>query len=145
MIEIPIINKSKYELPDYATIGSSGVDLVANIDNVVFITPGNRYLIPTGLFVAIPDGYELQIRSRSGLSSKYGIVVVNSPGTIDSDYRGEIKVILTNISCEDYIIKPGDKIAQMVLAKCEKLKWSLTNNLPSTERAAGGFGSTGLK
>lgn len=146
-MKISIINKSKYELPDYATIGSAGVDLIANLAIPYRIYPHEQVLIPTGLFVAIPEGYELQIRSRSGLTLKHGIVVANSPGTVDSDFRGEVGVILTKINTEEdsYVINPGDKIAQMVLAKVEKIKWEVVKQLPETSRGDGGFGSTGQK
>lgn len=144
MIEIPIISK-RFDVPDYATIGSSGVDIRADIQDVLTIPPHETRLIPTSFYVAIPEGYELQIRSRSGLALKHGIIVANSPGTIDSDYRGELGVILLNTSNEEYVVNPGEKIAQMVLAKYEKIQWKVTNNLPSTDRGEGGFGSTGIK
>ncbi len=144
MIEIPIISK-RFDVPDYATIGSSGVDIRADIQDVLTIPPHETRLIPTSFYVAIPEGYELQIRSRSGLALKHGIVVAQGIGTIDSDYRGELGVILLNTSNKEYVINPGEKIAQMVLAKCEKIQWRFTNNLPSTNRGEGGFGSTGIK
>lgn len=140
IVEIPIINKSNYELPSYATIGSAGVDVQAT--EAVRILPHETKLIPTNFYVAIPEGYELQIRSRSGLALKYGIVVAQGIGTIDSDYRGNLGVILLNTSNHEYIVRVGDKIAQMVLAKCEKIKWKVIDNLPSTDRGEGGFGST---
>ena len=145
MIEVAIINQSAFELPAYATEGAAGLDVRANITDPLVITPLERQLIPTGLFVAIPLGYEIQIRPRSGLAFKHGITVLNTPGTIDADYRGEIKVLLINLSNTSFTIEPGERIAQMVLAKHETLSWKTTDILPSTERGAEGFGSTGLK
>lgn len=145
MIEVAIINQSTFELPTYATEGAAGLDIRANISEPIVLKPLERLLIPTGLFVAIPLGYEIQIRPRSGLAFKHGITVLNTPGTIDADYRGEIKVLLVNLSNTSFTIEPGERIAQMVLAKHETLSWKTTDILPSTERGAGGFGSTGLK
>ncbi len=145
MIEVAIINQSAFDLPAYATEGAAGLDIRANITEAVVLSPLERQLIPTGLFVAIPMGYEIQIRPRSGLAFKHGITVLNTPGTIDADYRGEIKVLLVNLSNEPFSIDPGERIAQMVLAKHETLSWKTTEELPSTERGAGGFGSTGVK
>ncbi len=145
MIEVAIINQSAFDLPAYATEGAAGLDIRANITEAVVLSPLERQLIPTGLFVAIPMGYEIQIRPRSGLAFKHGITVLNTPGTIDADYRGEIKVLLVNLSNEPFSIEPGERIAQMVLAKHETLSWKTTEQLPSTERGAGGFGSTGVK
>ncbi len=145
MIEVAIINQSAFDLPTYATEGAAGLDIRANITEAVVLSPLERQLIPTGLFVAIPMGYEIQIRPRSGLAFKHGITVLNTPGTIDADYRGEIKVLLVNLSNEPFSIEPGERIAQMVLAKHETLSWKTTEELPSTERGAGGFGSTGVK
>ena len=145
MIEVEIVNQSAFELPAYATEGAAGLDIRANTTEPIVITPLERQLIPTGLFVAIPLGYEIQIRPRSGLAFKHGITVLNTPGTIDADYRGEIKVLLVNLSNTSFTIEPGERIAQMVLAKHETLSWKTTDILPSTERGAGGFGSTGLK
>lgn len=145
MIEVAIINQSAFDLPAYATEGAAGLDIRANITEAIVLSPLERQLIPTGLFVAIPMGYEIQIRPRSGLAFKHGITVLNTPGTIDADYRGEIKVLLVNLSNEPFSIEPGERIAQMVLAKHEKLSWKTTEELPSTERGAGGFGSTGVK
>jgi dUTP pyrophosphatase len=145
MIEVAIINQSAFELPAYATEGAAGLDIRANTPEPIVLAPLERQLIPTGLFVAIPLGYEIQIRPRSGLAFKHGITVLNTPGTIDADYRGEIKVLLVNLSNISFTIEPGERIAQMVLAKHEILSWKTTNALPSTERGAGGFGSTGLK
>jgi dUTP pyrophosphatase len=145
MIEVAIINQSAFDLPAYATEGAAGLDIRANITEAVVLSPLERQLIPTGLFVAIPMGYEIQIRPRSGLAFKHGITVLNTPGTIDADYRGEIKVLLVNLSNEPFSIEPRERIAQMVLAKHETLSWKTTEELPSTERGAGGFGSTGVK
>ena len=145
MIEVAIINQSAFELPAYATEGAAGLDIRANTTEPIVLAPLERLLIPTGLFVAIPLGYEIQIRPRSGLAFKHGITVLNTPGTIDADYRGEIKVLLVNLSNISFTIEPGERIAQMVLAKHETLSWKPTDALPSTERGAGGFGSTGLK
>ena len=145
MIEVAIINQSAFDLPAYATEGAAGLDIRANITEAVVLAPLERQLIPTGLFVAIPMGYEIQIRPRSGLAFKHGVTVLNTPGTIDADYRGEIKVLLVNLSNEPFSIEPGERIAQMVLAKHETLSWKTTEELPSTERGAGGFGSTGVK
>ena len=145
MIEVAIINQSAFELPAYATEGAAGLDIRANISEPIILKPLERQLIPTGLFVAIPLGYEIQIRPRSGLAFKHGITVLNTPGTIDADYRGEIKVLLVNLSNGAFNIEPGERIAQMVLAKHEVLSWNTTTELPFTERGAGGFGSTGIK
>jgi dUTP pyrophosphatase len=143
MIEVEIINQSAFDLPAYATEGAAGLDIRANITEAVVLSSLERQLIPTGLFVAIPLGFEIQIRPRSGLAFKHGITVLNTPGTIDADYRGEIKVLLVNLSNTPFSIEPGERIAQMVLAKHETLSWKRTEELPSTERGAGGFGSTG--
>jgi dUTP pyrophosphatase len=145
MIEVAIINQSAFDLPAYATEGAAGLDIRANITEPIVLAPLERQLIPTGLFVAIPMGYEIQIRPRSGLAFKHGITVLNTPGTIDADYRGEIKVLLVNLSNAAFTIEPGERVAQMVLAKHEVLSWKTTQELPSTERGAGGFGSTGVK
>ncbi len=145
MIEVEIINQSAFDLPAYATEGAAGLDIRANITEAVVLSPLERQLIPTGLFVAIPMGYEIQILPRSGLAFKHGITVLNTPGTIDADYRGEIKVLLVNLSNAPFSIEPGERIAQMVLTKHETLSWKTTEELPSTERGAGGFGSTGVK
>lgn len=145
MIEVAIINQSAFELPAYATEGAAGLDVRANITEPIVLAPLERLLIPTGLFVAIPLGYEIQIRPRSGMAFKHGVTVLNTPGTIDADYRGEIKVLLVNLSNTSFTVEPGERIAQMVLAKHETLSWKTTDVLPCTERGAGGFGSTGLK
>lgn len=145
MMEIKIINKSSHELPGYATSASAGLDLRANIDSPVTLKPLERTIIPTGLFMEIPNGYEAQIRPRSGLAAKNGITVLNSPGTIDADYRGEIKVILINLSAETFIINNGDRIAQMVIAKHEQAMLVESASLEESARGDGGFGSTGKK
>ena len=142
-IRVRIVNASQNSLPDYATSGSSGVDIRAHLEQPIIIKPSERILVPTGLFVEIPVGYEIQIRPRSGLAIKQGITCLNTPGTIDADYRGEIKVILINLSAEEQTIQPGDRIAQMVLQKVERIEWQATAHLENTERGAGGFGSTG--
>ena len=142
-MKIKIINRSKNQLPSYATEASSGMDLRANIDNNIVLEPGKRELIPTGLFVEIPVGYEAQIRPRSGLAIKKGITVLNAPGTIDADYRGEICIILINLSEEDFLIKNGDRICQMVIVKHERAEWLNVEMLEETDRGKGGFGHTG--
>ena len=144
-MEIKIVNKSAYPLPEYATALSAGLDLKANITEPVTLKPLERVLVPTGLFIALPEGTEAQVRPRSGLAAKYGITVLNSPGTIDADYRGEIKVILVNLSNEPFVINPGERIAQMVVARFERAQWVEVQELDSTERGEGGFGSTGRK
>ena len=144
-MQIKIINKSDYALPSYETKGSAGLDLRANIDNPVVLQPLDRALIPTGLFMELPVGYEAQIRPRSGLALKKGITVLNSPGTVDSDYRGEVGVILINLSSVDFTINPGDRIAQMVIAKHEQAEWVEVDGLSSTERGEGGYGHSGDK
>lgn len=143
MIEVKVINKSGFELPAYATPQSAGVDLKAHIEEAVNLAPMQRMVIPTGLCIALPVGYEAQVRPRSGLALKHGITVLNSPGTIDADYRGEIGVILINLSDKDFTINPGERIAQLVLAKHEQIDWKLTDILDETERGAGGYGHTG--
>ena len=142
-MKIQIINNSKHALPQYATPLSAGMDLRANLDNPVTLKPLERCLIPTGLSIALPDGYEAQVRPRSGLALKKGITVLNSPGTIDADYRGEIRVILINLSAEDFVIEDGERIAQMVIARHEQAEWEAVEVLNETERGAGGFGHTG--
>ena len=144
-MEIKIVNKSAYPLPEYATALSAGLDLKANITEPVTLKPLERVLVPTGLFIALPEGTEAQVRPRSGLAAKHGITVLNSPGTIDADYRGEIKVILVNLSNEPFVINPGERIAQMVVARFERAQWVAVQELDSTERGEGGFGSTGRK
>ena len=140
-----IINKSKHDLPRYETECSAGMDLRANLDNSVTIMPLERVLIPTGLFISLEEGYEAQVRPRSGLAFKKGITVLNAPGTIDADYRGEIGVLLVNLSNEPFIVENGERIAQMVIAKHERVEWNPVNELSETARGAGGFGSTGVK
>ncbi len=140
---IKIINNSDNPLPAYATSGSSGMDVSAFLDETVCIKPMERQLIPTGLFLEIPQGFEVQIRPRSGLAIKQGITCLNTPGTIDADYRGEIKVILINLSAEEQTIRSGDRIAQMVLQKVEKINWQPVTSINETTRGAGGFGHTG--
>ena len=142
-IEVKIINKSSNELPGYTTVGSSGMDIRANLDIPRTLKSLERALIPTGIFVELPQGYEMQIRPRSGLAIKHGITCLNTPGTIDADYRGEIKIILINLSQEEQVIHPGDRIAQMVMQKIEKAEWKPVDHLEVTERNAGGFGHTG--
>lgn len=142
-IEVKIINQSNNALPDYATIGSAGMDVRAHLEVPFTMQPFERAMIPTGLFVEIPKGYEIQVRPRSGLAIRQGITVLNTPGTIDSDYRGEIKIILINLSQEAQVIQPGDRIAQMVLQQVEQVKWIPAEQLEITERGAGGFGHTG--
>jgi dUTP pyrophosphatase len=142
-IQIKIVNTSANPLPQYATKGASGMDIRAALDIPLTLQPLERNLIPTGLFVEIPQGYEIQIRPRSGLAIKQGITCLNTPGTIDSDYRGEIKIILINLSSEEQVINPGDRIAQMIIQKTERAEFEQVEILNNTERAAGGFGHTG--
>ena len=142
-MQVKIINQSHHALPGYETTASAGMDLRANLDVSIIVKPMQRILIPTGLFIELPVGYEAQVRPRSGLAFKFGVTVLNSPGTIDADYRGEIKVILINLSDTDFEIKDGERIAQMVVANHERVEWNQANELLSTERGAGGFGSTG--
>lgn len=144
MTNVKIVNKSRHQLPAYSTPYSAGMDLHANIDGTLTLHPSERKLIPTGLYIALPQGYEAQVRPRSGLALKHGITVLNSPGTIDSDYRGEICVILINLGSEPFEIKDGDRIAQMVIATHETVQWSETDILDPTERDSGGFGHTGI-
>ncbi len=142
-VPIHIVNQSKNPLPEYATQGSAGMDIRANLDAPLTLKPLERFLVPTGLFIQLPEGFEAQMRPRSGLAIKQGITCLNSPGTIDSDYRGELKVILINLSDTNQVIQPGDRIAQMVIAKTEKADLILVQHLNETERGAGGFGHTG--
>ena len=142
-MKVQIINQSKHPLPQYATEQSAGVDLRANLDEPVVLKPLERCLIPTGLFISLPKGFEAQVRPRSGLAIKHGIGVLNSPGTIDADYRGEIRVILVNLSSEAFTIQDGKRIAQMVIARHEQVEWEQVEILDETERGAGGFGHTG--
>ena len=143
MITVPIINESPYDLPSFATVNSAGVDLRANSANPITLGPLERTIIGTGLKMALPEGFEAQVRPRSGLAAKHGLSVLNAPGTIDADYRGEIGVILVNLSNESFTVQPGERIAQLVIAKYEQVRWNLQNTLDTTERGAGGFGSTG--
>ena len=142
---INIINKSGHALPNYETIASAGMDLRATITEPITLKPLERAIIKTGLFIALPIGYEAQVRPRSGLAAKNGITVLNSPGTIDADYRGEIGVILVNLSNQDFVIQNGERIAQMIIAKHERAEWIEVQELTETSRAEGGFGSTGVK
>ena len=144
-MKIRIVNKSTNALPQYATSQSAGIDLRANLAEPVVLKPMERKLIPTGLFIELPEGYEAQIRPRSGLALKHGITVLNTPGTIDADYRGEIGVILINLSNEDFTIEHGERICQMVIARHEQAEWIQVEELNETERGAGGFGHTGKK
>ncbi len=145
IMDVKIINHSRHSLPEYATDRSAGVDLRANIDSPIILKPLERILVKTGLFIELPEGYEAQIRPRSGLALKKGITILNSPGTIDSDYRGEIGVILINLSQEEFVIEDGERICQMVIAAHEHVKWIESGLLEETERGAGGFGHTGKK
>ena len=142
-MQVKIVNKSKHSLPEYATALSAGMDLRANMDEPVTLRPLQRSLIPTGIYIQLPEGYEAQIRPRSGLAVKYGISIVNSPGTIDADYRGEIRVILVNLSSEDFIVNDGERICQMVIAQHAKVGWEQVDDLDETKRGTGGFGHTG--
>ena len=142
-MKIRIINKSKHVLPTYATKAAAGLDLRANLDSPITLKSLERTLVPTGLFMELPVGFEAQVRPRSGLAAKNGLTVLNSPGTIDADYRGEIKVILVNLSNDDFVINDGERVAQLVIAKHEQAEWVEVQELIETERGAGGFGSTG--
>lgn len=144
-MKINIINTSQHALPNYETIASAGMDLRANLSEPIVLEPLQRALIPTGLFIELPIGYEAQVRPRSGLALKKGITCLNSPGTVDADYRGEIGVILANLSNETFVVENGERIAQMVIAKHERAEWVEVEVLSETERGAGGFGSTGVK
>ena len=144
-IQLKVINQSEHALPEYATILSAGLDLKANLSESILLKPLQRTLIPTGLFIELPAGFEAQIRPRSGLAFKHGLTVLNSPGTIDADYRGEIKVLLVNLSEADFIVNNGERIAQMVIAKHEQIIWEPVIQLEKSDRGAGGFGSTGIK
>ena len=144
-IQLKVINQSEHALPEYATILSAGLDLKANLSESILLKPLQRTLIPTGLFIELPAGFEAQIRPRSGLAFKHGLTVLNSPGTIDADYRGEIKVLLVNLSEADFIVNNGERIAQMIIAKHEQIIWEPVIQLEKSNRGAGGFGSTGTK
>lgn len=142
-MKVKIVSQSKHELPSYETIASAGMDLRANLDKEIVLQPLDRVLVPTGLFIELPIGYEAQVRPRSGLAIKKGIGVLNSPGTVDADYRGEIMVILINLSKEEFIIQDGERIAQMIISKHEQAEWIQVEVLEETQRGAGGFGHTG--
>jgi len=144
-MQVKVINKSQHALPAYETSASAGLDVRANIDTSITLQPMERTLVKTGLFLEIPVGYECQVRPRSGLALKKGVTVLNAPGTIDADYRGEVGVILVNLSNEPFVIENGERIAQLVFARYEQAEWTETNELTETERGAGGFGSTGVK
>ena len=143
-MDVKIVNKSNHQLPSYATASSAGMDLKANILEPIVLKPMERYLFPTGIYIQLPEGYEAQIRPRSGLAAKYGITVTNAPGTVDADYTGEVKVSLINLSNDTFVVQPGERIAQMVIARYEKITWNEVAVLDETERGAGGFGSTGM-
>ncbi|RBW59519.1 dUTP diphosphatase [Tenacibaculum sp. E3R01] len=143
-MNVQIINKSKHQIPAYETEGSAGMDLRANIEKAITLKPLERAIVKTGLFIALPVGFEAQVRPRSGLAAKKGVTVLNAPGTVDADYRGEIGVILVNLSNENFVINNGERIAQLVIAKHERINWKEVTVLDETERGAGGFGSTGV-
>jgi len=145
MIEVKVVNRGHQPLPQYATAQSAGMDLRANIDESIVLRPLERRLIPTGLFIALPEGYEAQVRPRSGLALKHGLTVLNAPGTIDADYRGEIGVVLVNLSDKDFVVNDGERIAQLVIARYEQTELQLVDVLDETERGAGGYGHTGVK
>lgn len=144
-MQVKIVNKSAWPAPSYATPLSAGMDLRADLAEPVLLRPLERTMVPTGLYIALPEGFEAQVRPRSGLAAKKGVTVLNTPGTVDADYRGEIRVILVNLSNEDFLIEPGERIAQMVVARHERVEWEEVGELDETERGAGGFGSTGVK
>lgn len=144
-MKVKIVNHSPYPSPAYATPQSAGVDLRAHLDRPLTLAPLQRAMVPTGLYIALPAGFEAQVRPRSGLAAKHGITVLNTPGTIDADYRGEIRVILVNLSDQPFEVVPGERIAQMVIARHEQVEWEETDELDATERGEGGFGSTGKK
>jgi dUTP pyrophosphatase len=145
MLKVKVVNKSKHPLPQYATEGAAGMDLRANIDEPIVLKPLERKLIPTGLYISLPIGYEAQVRPRSGLALKHGIGLANMIGTVDADYRGQVGVILINLSNEDFVVEDGERIAQMVIAKHERAEWLPVEELDETERGAGGYGHTGTK
>ena len=145
MQKIKVINKGHQPLPQYATPQSAGMDLRANLDNPIVLHPMERCLVPTGLFIALPEGFEAQVRPRSGLALKRGITVLNAPGTVDADYRGEVGVLLINLSQEDFVINDGERVAQMVIARQEQVDFEVVEELDETERGAGGYGHTGVK
>jgi len=143
-MNVKIVNKSKHALPQYSTPFSAGMDLKANLNETILLKPLERAIVPTGIYIALPESYEAQIRPRSGLAAKHGITVLNTPGTIDADYRGEIKVIMVNLSDQNFEINDGERICQMVIAKHETIVWQQVENLTETQRGEGGFGSTGI-
>ena len=145
MVKIPVVNRGHQQLPAYATPQSAGMDLRANLDAPVTLRPWERRLIPTGLYIALPEGYEAQVRPRSGLALKHGLTVLNAPGTIDADYRGEVGVVLINLSDQDFVVNDGERIAQLVIARCEQGELVVVEQLDDTERGAGGYGHTGVK
>lgn len=144
MKQVSVINKSKHPLPAYKTLGAAGLDLQANIDKSILLNPGDYELVPTGLFLALPEGYEAQVRPRSGLAFKHGVTVLNSPGTIDADYRGEVGVLLINHGKVPFTVNDGERIAQLIIAEVKQISWNEVTELPTTERGSGGFGSTGI-
>ncbi|HBA13174.1 MAG TPA: dUTP diphosphatase [Bacteroidales bacterium] len=143
-MKVRIINRSHHQLPEYATPSSAGMDLRANLEEPIVLKPFERRLVPTGLFISLPVGYEAQVRPRSGLAIKKGVTVLNSPGTIDADYRGEIGVIMINLSQDDFTVKDGERIAQMVITSHERVQWESVESLDDTQRGAGGFGHSGI-
>ncbi len=144
-MQVNVVNRSRFPLPQYATVHSAGMDLRADIETSQILKPLERTMVPTGLFIELPEGFEAQIRPRSGLAAKHGISIVNTPGTIDPDYRGEIKVILVNLSDMPFTLEPGERIAQMIIARFEHISWKEVETLSVTERGEGGFGHTGVK
>lgn len=144
-MNVNIVNRSRFTLPQYATLHSAGLDLRADLNEALLLKPLERILVPTGLYIELPEGYEAQVRPRSGLAAKHGISIVNTPGTIDPDYRGEIKVILVNLSDTPFTLEPGERIAQMIIARFEHISWNEVESLSETERGEGGFGHTGVK
>jgi len=144
-MKVNIVNRSRFPLPQYATIHSAGLDLRADLEQSQVLRPLERTMVPTGLYIELPEGFEAQVRPRSGLAAKHGISIVNTPGTIDPDYRGEIKVILVNLSDSPFTLEPGERIAQMVIARFEHINWNKVDSLSVTERGEGGFGHTGVK
>lgn len=144
-MKVKVINRSAYDFPQYETALAAGLDVRANITESITLGPLERTLVPTGLFIELPEGYEMQVRPRSGLAAKHGLSLVNAPGTIDADYRGEIKVILVNLSNTPYELKPGERVAQLVVSQFTRVEWEPVEELGETERGAGGFGSTGVK
>lgn len=144
-MQVNIVNRSRFPLPQYATIHSAGLDLRADLEKALVLKPLERSLVPTGLYIELPEGFEAQVRPRSGLAAKHGISIVNTPGTIDPDYRGEIKVILVNLSDVPFTLEPGERIAQMIVARFEHINWNEVESLSVTDRGEGGFGHTGVK